>query len=369
MGRIVTFIKKEIVLVVAVVLALISCFFVVPSEKYLGYIDFKVLGCLFCLMIVVAGFTSVRALDVVSIGLLNKAKGVRSIYLILVFITFFSAMIVTNDVALITFVPLAITILKMSGEEEYVIVTVVMQTIAANLGGALTPFGNPQNLYLFSFFNLEVGEFFSITGPIVAFSGVVILLSVFLVKSMSIKVSTNTKVEITDKKRLIVYALMFILAVLAVFNVVSYVLAVCVTVVAILLVNRRLFLTVDYSLLFTFVGFFIFVGNMSNIEAVKNFLSSAIAGKELLSSVLVSQVISNVPAAILLSNFTQNYKDLLLGVNIGGLGTLIASLASVISYKIYCKEENAKVGKYFGTFMLYNVIGLLFLLVFAGLLY
>lgn len=366
MNKIIDFLKRETVLVIAVSLAFISCFFVTPSLKYIEYIDFKVLVCLFCLMLVVSGFRKLKIFDIVAQKLLNKANSLRMIYIIIVSLTFIGAMFITNDVALITFVPLTLVVLKMANKTNYSILFIVLQTIAANLGSSLTPVGNPQNLYLFSFYNFSTLDFFKATLPIVTISAALLFLCVFLFKKDSIEINVIETIKLENKKDAIIYFLLFLASILSVFNFISYLTALLLVILIIMKLDNKLFKEVDYSLLITFVGFFIFVGNLSNIEVLKTFFKDMLYNKEIIASIVVSQVISNVPAAILLSNFTESAKEILIGVNIGGLGTLIASLASVISFKIYCKEKDANKGKYMTVFTLFNLVFLVILTVLAG---
>ena len=368
MQKIFDYIKNEIVLVISLILAIISCFFVTPSIHYIDYIDFKVLICLFCLMLIVSGFIKLNVLDIVAQKLLSKANSLRAIYIIIVILTFISAMVITNDVALITFVPLTLTILRMCEKTKYSIMFIVLQTIAANLGSSLTPVGNPQNLYLFSFYNISTLDFFSATLPIVILSGMLLFLCVILVKKESLKIEVVKTIEIQSKFISIMYLVLFVITVLSVFNIVSHTLVLIIVIISILLLDKTLFKEVDYSLLLTFVGFFIFVGNISNIDSIKVFFADILTKREFLVSIALSQVISNVPAAMLLSNFTNNAREVLLGVNIGGLGTLIASLASVISFKIYCKEKSANKGKYMISFTTYNLIFLIVLIIFSNII-
>lgn len=348
----VEFLKKECVLVIAVTLALLSSIISMPK---MSYIDFKVLILLFNLMIVVAAFKELKVLDSIAIGLLKKCSTYTSISLALVFITFISSMIVTNDVALITFVPLSVVIARKANIN--VLKIVIFQTLAANLGSSFTPMGNPQNLFIYSFYNLSPMDFFKITLPIVILA---ILFLIFLVlkdKKMNLSLDLET-VKIDNKRDVYLFSGLFLIILLSVFHIIDYKLTFLVTIVMVLLLNKKLFTKVDYSLLITFVGFFIFVGNISTMDVVKNFMEGILGSPEstFLSSVVSSQVISNVPATMLLSGFTNHFKELLLGVNIGGLGTLIASLASVISYKIYTSEF--KNDNYMKSFTLYNVLGL-----------
>ena len=347
------FLKKECVLVIAVTLAILSSFISIPK---LSYIDFKVLILLFNLMVVVAAFKELKVLDSIAIGLLKKCNTYTSISLALVFITFISSMIVTNDVALITFVPLSIVIARKANIN--VLKIVVFQTLAANLGSSFTPMGNPQNLFIYSFYNLSPIDFFKITLPIVILAVLFLVLLVFKDKKMNLSLDFED-VKIDNKRDVYLFGGLFLIILLSVFHVIDYKVTFLITIVMVLILNKKLFSQVDYSLLITFIGFFIFVGNISTMDVVKNFMEGILNSPKstFLASVLSSQVISNVPATMLLSGFTNHFKELLLGVNIGGMGTLIASLASVISYKIYTSEFGND--NYMKSFTFYNILGLI----------
>ena len=349
----VEFVKKECVLIIAVTLAILSSAISMPK---MSYIDFKVLILLFNLMIVVAAFKELKVLDSIAIGLLKKCNTYTSISLSLVFLTFISSMIVTNDVALITFVPLSIVIARKANIK--VLKIVIFQTLAANLGSSFTPMGNPQNLFIYSFYNLSPMDFFKITLPIVVLA---ILFLVFLVlkdKKMNLSLDLED-VKIDNKRDVYLFSGLFLIILLSVFHLVDYKITFLITIIMVSLLNKELFSKVYYSILITFVGIFIFVGNISTMDVVKNFMEGILGSPQstLLSSVISSQFISNVPATMLLSGFTNHFKELLLGVNIGGMGTLIASLASVISYKIYASEFGNN--NYMKSFTFYNMLGLL----------
>lgn len=347
------FLKKECVLVIAVTLAILSSFISIPK---MSYIDFKVLILLFNLMVVVAAFKELKVLDSIAIGLLKKCNTYTSISLALVFITFISSMIVTNDVALITFVPLSIVIARKANIN--VLKIVIFQTLAANLGSSFTPMGNPQNLFIYSFYNLSPIDFFKITLPIVVLAVLFLVLLVFKDKKMNLSLDLED-VKIDNKRDVYLFGGLFLIILLSVFHVIDYKVTFLITIVMVLILNKKLFSQVDYSLLITFIGFFIFVGNISTMDVVKNFMEGILNSPKstFLASVLSSQVISNVPATMLLSGFTDHFKELLLGVNIGGMGTLIASLASVISYKIYASEFGND--NYMKSFTFYNILGLI----------
>ncbi len=346
------FLKKECVLIIAVTLAILSSIISMPK---VSYIDFKVLILLFNLMVVVAAFKELTVLDSIAIGLLKKCNTYTSISLALVFITFVSSMIVTNDVALITFVPLSMVVARKANIN--VLKIVIFQTLAANLGSSFTPMGNPQNLFIYSFYNLSPIDFFKITLPVVILAILFLVLLIFKDKKMNLTLDLE-EIKIDNKRDVYLFSILFLIILLSVFHVIDYRVTFLITIVMVLILNKKLFSQVDYSLLITFIGFFIFVGNISTMDVVKSFMEGILGNPKstFLSSVISSQVISNVPATMLLSGFTTHFKELLLGVNIGGMGTLIASLASVISYKIYTSEFGNS--NYMKSFTFYNILGL-----------
>ena len=378
--KIVNFAKKETVLFAAVLLAFGSMVCVPPDMQYLSYIDYRVLALLFCLMTVMEGFKSTGFFAAVAGKLLEKVKTFRQLYLVLVFLCFFNSMWITNDVALLTFVPFTVLVLRMTGLEQEMIPVIVLQTIAANLGSMTTPVGNPQNLYLYSISGMGIGAFLQIMGPLTLISAGLIFLICLIHKDFPIRQGMLGK-EIVGVRKAgenQVLAVLFFISLLSVFRILSWqlllliVLASCIGIKA-FCKEKYLPLKADFGLLLTFVAFFIFIGNMGRICAVREVLSQVLNGRELLISFLCSQMISNVPAAILLSGFTQEYRGLLQGVNIGGLGTLIASLASLISYKFFAAESEQTPaagtrGRYMLTFTIWNVGMALVLLAAAFLL-
>lgn len=368
MKKIIKTLKKEAVLIISFVAALITSCFAQPSAEYLSYIDFKVLAILFCLMVIVAGLKEIGLFNVLAEKMTSGSRNTRGLFLSLVLICFFSSMLITNDVALITFVPFSILVLTITAQTEHLINVVVMQTVAANLGSMLTPVGNPQNLYLYSFYNMEVSEFFKITLPVTLAGLILIFAFSIFCKREFINVQFNATEKIVDKNKMILYLLLFILCLTTVFRFVDYKITLAIVFATVMLLDKKLFQKVDYSLLATFVFFFIFTGNIGNIKPVKNYLSLLIENRELIYSVALSQVLSNVPTAVLLSNFTDNYKALIVGTNVGGLGTLVASLASLISFKLYVQTENSKPFKYLAVFSAINILMLLLLLIFSAFL-
>ena len=316
LGAVAGFFKRETVLGVALVLAAVSACFVPPGPGYMSYVDWDTLALLFGLMAVVKGFQGAGVFQFLGSRLLRRTGSTRTMLLVLVFLPFFFSMVITNDVSLITFVPFGLVVLRLAGQERLVIPLVVLQTLAANLGSMLTPMGNPQNLYLYTRYSLGFGELCGAMAPYVALSGLVLL---------------------------------------GLFSVVPPLAVAAVVLVFLLFADRSILRQVDYSLLLTFLAFFVFIGNLGSVPAFQNFLTSALSGHVELVSVLASQVISNVPAALLLSGFTEEALPLLIGVNLGGLGTLIASMASLISYKQINREYSRLRGRYLLSFTLWNL--------------
>ena len=344
--------KKDPVLAVSLVLAVVSAFWVRPSAAYLGYIDWRVLALLAALMLAVAALGQAGLLDAVTAALLRRMRDTRRLAAVLVGVCFFAAMLMTNDVALITFVPLTLMLTAQTGTERFNIPIIALQTVAANLGSAMTPLGNPQNLYLYSLSGMGLGEFLRlVTGlSLVLLSAAVLCLPCRPLGAADIPLNRP------DRRGLLLWGAVFAVCLLSVLRVLHYGIALGAAVLAALLADRRLLRRVDYSLLLTFLFFFVFVGNMKVLPTVSEALSGLVAGREMTVGILLSQVISNVPAAMLLSGFTADYPALLLGVNLGGLGTLIASMASLISYKLYAAADGARTGKYMLFFTAVNVV-------------
>ncbi|MGN0455315.1 MAG: SLC13 family permease [Acutalibacteraceae bacterium] len=362
------FIKQEAILIVACMLAVISIFFVAPDEKYFEYIDFRTLGILFSLMALMAGFQSLGVFEEISRTLLNKVKNIRQLVVMLTLLCFFFSMIITNDVALITFVPFTFVLFDMLGqteEKKWLIPVVILQTIAANLGSMLTPIGNPQNLYLYGKSGMTFEKFILLMLPYTVLSLAMLLVSSFAIGSFGnkkITVSLTAKSKEKNTCKVMMYVALFCICILAVLRILSVGIAFAVTLCAIVIFDRKVLKKVDYSLLLTFVGFFIFIGNMGRLPMFSSLLQKYISGNEVITAVLTSQVVSNVPAALLLSNFTHNLPALIVGTNIGGLGTLIASMASLISYKFIAQKKNVSKGKYLLFFTIANIIFLVALM-------
>ena len=362
MEKIKAFIKKETVLCIAALCAIFTMFLVPPDAEYLHYIDFRVLCLLLCLMAVVAGFKSVGAFQWLTCQLLGKIQSGRALALTLVLLPFFCSMLVTNDVALLVFVPFTLGLLSQLGYTGAIIPILVLQTVAANLGSMATPVGNPQNLFLYAAFELGAGEFFGVVLPLTAVSLVFLSIASLPVLPKQLPRQKLEDAKISSGKQLILYGALFGLCLLTVFRVVAYPITTVIIVALLFIVNRKLLKEIDYMLLLTFVCFFVVSENLGRVDAVREFLQNLLGKNTLLTAVGASQVISNVPAAVLLSGFTNQWEALLAGVNIGGLGTPIASLASLITLKLYMTWPEAKVGKFLCVFTLANALGLMILL-------
>ncbi|MFA6857798.1 MAG: SLC13 family permease [Treponema sp.] len=374
MNKFFAYMKREPVMSTALVLAAAAVCIVHPSGgRILACINVRVLAQLFCLMLTIQAFRSIHVLDALAAGVLELCSSIRVLFFTLVGMVFFCSMIVTNDVALLTFVPFTLIICRKANSNSVTdIVTphmtavlVVLETLAANLGSSITPMGNPQNLFLYSFYKISSAAFFGVTLRIGIPSLIMLCAAVLYETRNSGRIEVHIgKVYIESFVKCIIYTVVLVVNLLAVFRVVDYRIAFAVTMIAAAACNIRLFLHIDYSLLLTFTGFFIFTGTVSDIPAVSVFLRRILDRpfSVFAAGILVSQIISNVPAALLLSGFTRNSRQLLLGVNIGGLGTLIASLASIISYKLFRIENvNRQDTGYFRIFTVYNFVFLVFL--------
>ena len=406
MKKILYFIKKETVLSVAVVLAVISVFFVVPDREYISYIDFRTLAILFCLMSIVAGLRNIDVFDKLAERLLAKVHGIGGVTVILVCLCFFMSMFITNDVSLITFVPFAIIIMKKLNpdtDSKWMLKVIVMQTIAANLGSMLTPLGNPQNLYLYGKAGIGIAEFLKIMLPYTVCAFALLMAWIGLASMVrKRKLSHDGRTEIKQNKGLdsaedkastkrqkdsldasgskwekkdagwiekfTAYLILFVISLLAVSHILPYGVPFALVFLYLLLRDRKILTQVDYSLLCIFIALFIFIGNLGRIPAFSQLLSDILTGREVVTSVIASQVMSNVPAAILLSGFTDHIRELVIGTNLGGLGTLIASMASLISFKYVAKEDRSFRGRYFLEFTVANVIFLFIMMILYRLL-
>lgn len=367
MKRIITFVRTNVVMVIAALLAAVTAFIVPPDKEYLGYFDFKTLTCLFTVLAVVCALRNVRFFYTLAEKIVKRFKNARVAVLALVYITFIGSMLIANDMALLTFLPLGYFVLVSTHKEKYMCVTFILQNISANLGGMLTPFGNPQNLYLYSKFAISDGEFVLIMFPPFLLAILMITLSViFFVKPEPLEFSGVERR--LPRTRVVIYLLLFAFSIICVFRIIPYQIALIVIPVAILIMDKRALLDVDYGLLLTFVFFFIFSGNMARIDVVRELFATLLNKSTLIISALSCQFMSNVPTAILLSQFTDNYRELLLGVNIGGCGTIISSLASLITFKEYVQHNKGKAGKYLLVFSAFNFTFLAVMTVFCLLI-
>ncbi len=359
------FVSKNAVLLIAAAAAIITSVIVPPDKEYFDYIDYKTLTCLFCTLAVVCALKNIGFFTFLAHKIISLTGNIKISVLALVYITFIGSMLIANDMALLTFLPLGYFVLKDTGKTNYMAFTFIMQNIAANLGGMLTPFGNPQNLYLYSYFNIPTGEFTLIMLPLfilsVALITVICLIFVKYEKIEAIKFDG----EKLPVKRTLLYVALFIYSIIIVFRVVPFWTGLVIIPAILIFADRKALREVDYSLLLTFICFFIFAGNMSRIDAVRNFMSFILDKDTLIFSVLTCQIISNVPSAVLLSHFTRNYSALLMGVNIGGAGTLIASLASLITFREYTSHNPGCAGKYIKLFSALNFLFVIVLAVFA----
>ena len=358
------FVKKNVVMLVAMLAAFITSLIVPPDMAYLDYFDVKTLTCLFCVLAVVCALKNIRFFYILAKKIVRSFRNARMSILALVYITFIGSMLIANDMALLTFLPLGYLVLTSTGKQKYMAFTFVMQNIAANLGGMLTPFGNPQNLYLYTKFEI----------PTVEFMGIMLLpfvVSVALITVFCLIFVKPEPLEVADEQvklpvgRTVIYLALFALAIAIVFRGIPYGVGLVVIPAALLIMDRKALKMVDYPLLLTFVFFFVFAGNMARIQLVRDIFSGLLEKSTLLFSILSCQFISNVPSAILLSQFTENYRELLLGVNIGGAGTLIASLASLITFREYCEHNPGKAGRYLAVFSAFNFAFLAIMLTFA----
>ena len=364
MDRIVQFLAKNTVMLVALAAAAVTCFIVPPDKEYLGYFDVKTLTCLFCVLAVVCALKNISFFYILAQKIVISCRNTRLSILVLVYITFIGSMLIANDMALLTFLPLGYFVLGSTGKTKYMAFTFIMQNIAANLGGMLTPFGNPQNLYLYTKFQIPTGEFMGIMViPFVLAVFLITLCCLIFVKPEAM--SLNQRVQKLPPRRTVLYLALFVLAIAIVFRGIPYWIGLIVIPAVLIFADRKALKMVAYPLLLTFVFFFIFAGNMARIELVRNFFSMLMEKSTLLFSTLSCQVISNVPSAILLSQFTDNYRDLLIGVNIGGVGTLIASLASLITFREYTNHAPGKSKSYV---LLFSAFNFAFLIILTGVM-
>ena len=361
-GALKNFAKKNTVMLIAMAAAAATCLIVPPDRAYTGYFDIKTLTCLFCVLAVVSALKDISFFYLLAKEIVRHFRTTRQAILALVCITFIGSMLIANDMALLTFLPLGYFVLRVTEKERYMAFTFIMQNIAANLGGMLTPFGNPQNLYLYTAFKIPVGEFVSIMAPPFAVAVTMIVICCLAVKSEPI--AMDDEPMSLPAGRTALYIGLFALSIAIVFRGIPFWIGLIVIPAVLFIADRRALSQVDYPLLLTFVFFFLFSGNMARIDIVSRFFSALMEKSTLLFSELCCQFISNVPSAILLSRFTNNYPALLVGVNIGGTGTIISSLASLITLREYTAHNPGKTGRYIAMFSAFNFSFLAILTVF-----
>jgi len=359
-NRMIAFLKQETVLTAALILAAVSAVFAPPDREYLSYCNMPVLSLLFCLMTIVAGLRKSGLFEKLAGEVTGRVHTQRGLLFVLCGLCFGFSALITNDVALITFVPFSLILLQKQ-EESAVIFAVVMETVSANLGSLLTPIGNPQNLYLYTYYQMTPAAFFRITLPLGLLSMILTAAVLLCRPNVPLQVTAASSPAPVKKSLLALYGGLFALCLFTVLKLVPYWVTLLVVTAAVCTKDRSLFKQVDYILLATFVCFFIFVGNAARIPLVHTVIAHLLTGREILASALLSQCISNVPAAALLSAFTEKGAALVVGTNIGGLGTLIASMASLISYRQISAVRHIRKNRYLLAFSKVN-FGLLFVL-------
>ena len=321
------FFKKETVFSISVILAVISCFFVKPTISYFNYINWDTIILLFAIMLFVEVLKNLSVFEILVRKLLFKVKNTRGLVLFLVFTCFFSSIFITNDVSLIIFVPFTLLALKKVDRLDLIVLTVSLETIAANVGCMVLPIGAPHNIVMYTVSKIPFESFFLLLLPYVIVSVIFLILLSFFIPKENIALPNMGKIEF-DRQNFF----------------------------------KRVFAGIDYYLLLTFIALFILIGNLENIAFFNLLFKKWIIGNEVLCGVILSQFISNVPAAMLLSGFSVNYEAIIIGINIGGFGTLIASMANLISYKILVHEYGEFKIKYLILFTVLNVILLIILL-------
>lgn len=366
-SKIIAFVKKEVVLSIAIICTIITMFFVPADKEYMGYFDYKTLASLFCMLAVVAGLKNTNAFELISKKLIGLFHTRRAVIYALIFGTFFFDMIVANDMSLITFLPLTYIVLHSTNNDKYLSITFILQTIAANMGGMITPYGNPQNLYLYSYYNIPTVEFFGVLLVQSITVALLLVIAGLFIKNEELVLKNNDKIVI-DKNKLTIYVILFAFVILSIFRVVPHLVTLGIVILTVFFVDRKRFKEVDYALLATFCVFFIFSGNIARIPAVKDFIASIVTKNTLVAGIVSCQFISNVPTAIFLSKFTESYRELLVSVNIGSLGIIISSLASLITLKEFLKHQPKNFKKYMGIFTLINTAFLLILLLITMLI-
>jgi len=357
-----SFIKKNIVVIIAGILAVISMSIIPIDKDYLNYFEWDTIICLFCMLAVVAGLKSTNIFDIISKKIISLFHNRRSVIYALVFGTFLFDMIVANDMSLITFLPLTYIVLHSTGNDKYLAFTFIMQTIAANMGGMITPYGNPQNLYLYSFFNIGITDFFSTLFIQFLFIALLLFICCSFVRPEPLTIKNNDNNKL-NKNKFIIYAILFIMTIASIFRIIPNELTLVIVIFTLIFCDKKIIKEIDFGLLLTFCFFFIFSGNIARIQPIRDFIYNIIEKNTFFAGIISCQLISNVPTAIFLSQFTTEYKELLKAVNIGSLGILISSLASLITLKEFLKHQPKKFFKYIGMFTLFNTLFLISLII------
>ena len=352
----VNIIKKNILLVVAFIVAVITCFFIPFDKQYLEYFEFKTLMSLFSILAVVSGLKRTNVFEIISRKMISFFHTERNVILALIFGTFTFDLIVANDMSLITFLPLTYIVLSTTNNKKHLMFTYIMQTVAANMAGMITPHGNPQNLFLYSYFNIPTVEFIQILLPEFIVTALLLyVITIILIPKEKLELESKEKIDI-HKPNVILYSILFVLTIASIFRVLPHIIPFVVVAAVVIFYDRKTFPEIDFGLLLTFCMFFIFSGNMARIPQIQDLISDLVNNNTLVAGILSCQVISNVPTAIFLSKFTNNYRELVASVNLGSLGIMISSLASLITLKEYLKHEQGKFLKYLGMYTLVNTI-------------
>lgn len=355
------FIKKDYLLVISALLAIISLF-LVPFDTVLSYSYERILDTICTLLLfllIVAGLRECNALNKIAQLALSNIRTTRALCLVLILLPFFCAMLFSNDVSLLTFVPLAIAILGMADMKRMMIVVVVLQTVAANVGSYLTPFGNPHNLYIFNMhdiYGFDLLEYEMKLIPIVVVGAIVLLTLTMLIRNKPLESKIDESAEIKDKRVVLILIALFALAIITVVDLIPFYITLIVFIAAFLIMMPKIFMKVNYSILFIFFFLFVFANGLTNMESVHSMISDLMAWDPMLTTVMTSQVTSNVPSTILLQPFTSDWGAVLVGADIGGFGTPIASMASIISLKFYLQEEDSSILSYLKVFFLVNIV-------------
>ncbi len=362
-------IKAEILFCVTFSLAVATTIvFSFDTKKLIGavsFIDFRLLSLMLCLMLIMQGFIKIGVFNVLSQKILSKIQTTRLLSITLILICFFTATFFTNSVALISFIPFTILVYSAVGWKQKLVYVVALETIAANLGGMLTPIGNSQNLFLFSNFDITLASFLLITVPLGVLGLAVVILVCCVLPSRNLKLNFPQKQVISSKLKLAIYSGMFLTFILVVLRVLPWQYIALIIVGYFLVLETKSMLTVDWFLIFTIACFFIISYNLQQSQVLQVFLKTVVLDNEFIISVILSQFISNMPTAILISSFTDNIKAVLIATNIASFGTLVASLGNLVAYKLFAKSQPSGALKYLKIFSILNGVMFVILLFFS----